>query len=86
MDTSCSTSKMVFMFAKGGIACRRKRQTSVALSSTEAEYVAATLTAKEGIWIKTMIEELEIFKLSEVRIYCDDQSCIKLGEDPKITN
>mgnify|MGYP000497592226 CR=1 FL=1 len=86
MDTSRSTSGMVFMFAKRGIACKRKRQTSVALSSTEAEYVAATLTAKEGIWIKTMIEKLQIFKSSEVRIYCDNQSCIKLAENPKITD
>ena len=74
------------MFAEGAIAWRSKRQTSVALSSTEAEYVAATLTAKEGLWIKTIIQELDIFNLSEMKIYCDNQSCIKLAENPKITD
>ena len=73
------------MFAEGAIAWRSKRQTSVALSSTEAEYVAATLTAK-GLWIKTIIQELDIFNLSEMKIYCDNQSCIKLAENPKITD
>ena len=68
IDTSRSTSGMLFTFAGGAIAWRSKRQTSVALSSTEAEYVAAALTAKEGIWIKTIIEELDIFKLSEILI------------------
>jgi hypothetical protein len=38
----------------------------------EAEYVTTTFTAKEALWIKTMIEELQIFKLSKVRIYCDN--------------
>ena len=63
IDTSQSTSGMLLTFAGGAIAWRSKRQTSVALSSTEAEYVAAALTTKEGIWIKTIIEELDILKL-----------------------
>ena len=57
----------------------------MALSSTEAEYVAATLTEKEGLWIKTIIEELDIIKLNEVKVFCDNQSCIKLAINPKIT-
>ena len=77
---------MVFTFADGAIAWRTKRQVSVALSSTEAEYVAAALTAKEGLWIKTIIEELDIIKLNEVKVFCDNQSCIKLAINPKITD
>ena len=52
---------MVFTFAGGAIAWRTKRQSSVALSSTEAEYIVAALIAKEGFWIKKIIEELDIF-------------------------
>mgnify|MGYP000385546506 FL=1 len=86
LDTSRSTSGMVFTFAGGAIAWRTKRQASVALSSTEAEYIAAALTAKEGLWIKTIIEELDILKLNEVKVFCDNQSCIKLAINPKITD
>ena len=84
IDTSPSTSGMVFLFAGGAISWRSKRQDSVALSRTEAEYIAAAFTSKDGLWIKTICEELDIFKLSEVKFYCDNQSCIKLAENPKI--
>ena len=77
---------MVFTFAGGAIAWRTKRQSSVALSSTEAEYIVAALTAKEGLWIKTIIEELDIFELKEMTVFCDNQSTIKLATNPKITN
>jgi hypothetical protein len=84
IDTSRLTSGMVFTFAGGAIAWRSKRQSSVALSSTEAEYVAVALTTKEGLWIKTILEELGIINISRVNIYCDNQSCIKLAQNPKI--
>ena len=57
---------MVFIFGGSAIVWKRKRQLYVALSSTEADYVVAALTDKEGLWIKTVIEELDIFKLTEI--------------------
>ena len=77
---------MVFIFGGAAIAWKHKRQVYVALSSIVAEYVAAALTTKEELWIKTIIEELDIFKLMEMKIFCDNQSCIKLLTNPKITN
>ena len=75
---------MVFTFAGGAITWRTKRQSSIALSSTEAEYIVVALTAKEGLWIKTIIEELDIFELKEMTVFCDNQSTIKLATNPKI--
>jgi hypothetical protein len=40
---------MVFMFAGGAISLRTKKQTTIALSSTEVEYVGVTLAAKERL-------------------------------------
>ena len=57
----------------------------MALSSTKAEYIAATLTTKEGLWLKSIIDELAILKISEFKLWCDNQSCIKITKDPKIT-
>ena len=53
-------------------------QSSLALSSSKAEYIVASLTAKEGLWIKTIIEEMTVF--------CDNKSTIKLATNPKITD
>ena len=86
IDTSRSTSGMVFTFAIGAISWRTKRQSSVELSSTELEYIVAALTLKEDLWIKAIIEELDIFKLKEMVAFCVNQSTIKLATNPKRTD
>ena len=86
IDSSCYTSGFLFTFAGGTIAWRTKKQATVALSSTEAEYIAATLTAKEGLWIQSIIQELDILRISKFRLWCDNQSCVKITKNPKITN
>ena len=48
--------------------------------------MATTITTKEGLWIKTIIEEFDILKPTEIKIFCDNQSCIKLAMNAKITN
>ena len=73
-------------FAGGAIAWRIKRQSAVALSSTKVEYIATTLITKEDLWIKTIIEEPDIFELKEMMVFCDNQSTIKLATNPKITD
>ena len=58
----------------------------MALSSTEAEYVVAALAAKEGIWIKAMLDEFKLFTIPPVTLFCDNQSCIKLANNPKMSD
>ena len=72
LDTSHSTLSMVFIFGGAAITWKSKRQVSVALSSIEVEYVADALTAKKGFLIKTIIEELDIFKLMKMKMFCDN--------------
>jgi hypothetical protein len=47
-----STSGFVFVLAGGAISWGLKKQSAVALSSTEAEYIAATHAAKEVVWLR----------------------------------
>ncbi|GFV68886.1 retrovirus-related Pol polyprotein from transposon TNT 1-94 [Trichonephila clavipes] len=47
-----STSGMVFKYNGGAIAWRSQRQSCIALSPTEAEFIAASQAAKEAIWTK----------------------------------
>lgn len=52
-------------------------QSVVALSTTEAEYMAVTEAVKEGIWLKGILRELGINQ-EVVTVLCDSQSAIHL--------
>jgi len=58
-----------------------KLQTVVALSTTEAKYMAATLACKEAIWMKKLMEELE-HKQEKIILYCDSQSALHIARNP----
>ncbi|MGH7239999.1 MAG: Ty1/Copia family ribonuclease HI, partial [Candidatus Saccharimonadales bacterium] len=51
VDDRRSTTGYVFMLAGGAISWKTKKQPTVALSSVEAEYMAATQATKEAIWL-----------------------------------
>lgn len=53
-----STSGFIFMLNGGPVSWCSKRQATVALSSTEAEYIALTLAAKEATWLRLLLTEL----------------------------
>ena len=59
-----------------------RKQKSVALSSTEAKYMAASQASCEAIWLRKMLVGLFDLELSPTVIHCDNQSCIKLTENP----
>lgn len=56
--TARSTSGYVFLFGGGIISWGSERQKSVALSTTESEYMAASYAIKELIWLKQLLSEL----------------------------
>ncbi len=57
-----STSGFIFMLNSGPVSWCSKRQPTVALSSTEAEYIALTLAAKEATWIRLLLTELGLLQ------------------------
>ena len=82
-----SISGSVFMLGNGPISWSSRKQPNVALSSTEAEYVALSDATREALWIKKILVDLEIMKTNEsVTIYEDNQSCIKLTSTTKFHN
>ena len=56
-------------------------QKSVALSTTEAEYMAISEASKEMIWLKNSLEELGK-KQADSALYSDSQSAIHLAKNP----
>jgi hypothetical protein len=55
---------------------------SVALNLAEVEYMAASLASYEAIWLRTLLTGLFDQELELTMIHCDNQSCIKLLENP----
>lgn len=91
-DRGLSTSGYVFMLCGGPISWASKRQKSVALSSTEAEYMSQALAIQEALWLSLFLAELDIrleqdssfrFDQSPVSIYADNQGAIALAKNPE---
>ena len=53
-----SISGYVFTIDRGMVLWSAKKQSIVTLSTTEAEYIAATHTAKEALWIQMFLSEI----------------------------
>ncbi|CAI5746908.1 unnamed protein product [Peronospora destructor] len=84
VETRRSTSSYAFMMTGGCISWRSKKQRTVALSSTEAEYMALTEAVQEAVWLKAFLCELGETKSDEVvKIYEDNQGSIALAKNPE---
>jgi hypothetical protein len=77
-----STSRCCFSLGSTVITWFSRKHTSVALSSTEAEYMATSMASCEAIWLHKLLTGLFDQELEPTVIYCDNQSCIKLSENP----
>ena len=82
VDTRKSTGAYVFRLNGAAISWCSKRQTSVALSSCEAEYMAACQAGKEAVWLKNFLLELNIKFDKSFVIYSDSQSALQLMKNP----
>ena len=75
-----STSGGCYCLGSAMISWFSKKQPSVALSTTEAEYIAACSVSCEFIWIQKMMLGLFDMELDTTAILCDNHSCIKMME------
>jgi hypothetical protein len=58
-----------------------KKQSCVALSTAEVEYMASCATFREAVWLQNLLSGLFGLKLGAACIWCDNQSCMKLLEN-----
>lgn len=81
LSTGRSTSGVLCLYAGGAISWLSQRQPSVAVSTTEAEIVAASEAAKEIIWLNRLIGSLT--ETNKPKLHVDNEAAVRLAENPE---
>ena len=77
-----SCTGYVFNFCGGAISWASKHQPTVALSTTEAEYMSLACGTQEAMWLKQLQDDLEA-EAKKLVINCDNNSALKLAENDR---
>ncbi|KAK9703101.1 Reverse transcriptase (RNA-dependent DNA polymerase) [Popillia japonica] len=81
LDDRRSITGNVIKFQHGAISWSSKKQKTVALSTTEAEYMGLSTTCQEVLWLRMLAQEIDATAVSQPTIvYCDNKSAIDLAE------
>lgn len=84
VDTRRSTTGYVFLINDSAITWRSHRQKTVALSTTEAECMAACEGAKEAIWLQQLLADVGFTNIVPSTILIDNQGAIRLIGNPEL--
>jgi hypothetical protein len=76
------TNGFLFSFGSGVVSWSSKKQPIIALSSTKAEYIGATIVACEVVWLQKLLSDLGLLVDAHVVIYCDNINSILLANNP----
>ena len=78
-----STSNYVFIAQGGVIIWRSKKQATITLSSTKAEYVAISESACEACWLRSLYNELGFIQKDPTLIKGDSNGSIVIAKNPQ---
>ena len=80
-DDRKSTSSLIFFLGSNPISWCSQKQKVVALSSCEAEYIAACAAACQGVWLGRLLADLLKTEVKKVVLKIDNQSAIALSKN-----
>ena len=81
-DTRKSTYSYLFKFNNSPISWKTKRQSTIALSITEAEFNSLEQAIREATWLKNLLDEL-LYPINYILIKGDNISTINLAHNPE---
>ena len=82
IDSRRSTTGYVFFLAGGPITWKCQLQKTVALSTSEAEYLSLSSSTQEVLWLRQLMNELTLCQENPTVVFEDNDSCIKLSDNP----
>lgn len=83
LDDRKSTSGYMFQVGGTAISWRSKKQSCVALSTAEAEYIALASAAQESLWLQQLLSDLKTKQVEPMIIFEDNQSAISMSKNPQ---
>ena len=85
LDERKSTSGFIFLLNNGAISWSSKKQSCIALSTMEAEFVAFSSAVQKAVWFKRFLDHLGISNEASgpVLVNCDSEAAIAYTKDPK---
>lgn len=78
-----STSVYTYCVGCGSISWKSRKQPTVSLSSTEAEYKALSDSCKEGIWLGNVLSELRLRPLQPIPLHVNNEGAEALAKNPE---
>lgn len=81
-----SNTGYLFKVNGGVVSWTSRKQNCVSLSSTEAEFIALSEACKETIWLQRILLDMQQKFETPTVIYEDNQSCLKLIQNQKLSN
>jgi len=77
-----SVTGYIFNYQNDSISWASKKQPTITISTTEAEYMSLAAATQEVIWLRDFFYEIMFVreKLAPIRINCDNKSAIKLSK------
>ena len=82
LDDRHSTTGNVFLMAGGAISWMNKKQAIVALSTSEAEYVALSSATQEAVWLRRLRVDLRTAPKEPTVLMEDNQGVIAIARNP----
>jgi hypothetical protein len=82
VDERKSTSGGAFFLGDSLVAWLSKKQGSISLSTTEAEYIAAATCCTQVLWMIQTLADLEVKYTAPIPIHCDNTSAISVSKNP----
>jgi len=83
-DDRRSISRYVYLSNGGAITWGSKKQTTIALSSTEAEYVALSEASREAMWLRHLYGELGYIQKEPILLLGDNDGSIAMARNPEL--
>lgn len=82
VDDSKRTSGSTFYLGGCIISWLRKKQYSILLSIAEVEYIAATDSCTQVLWMKQTLHNLQVKFDEPILVFCDNTSAINISKNP----